>query len=189
MTSEDPTPFSALIIEQHASLPPDSRMRAVLEAARDGHRRNQRRRAAVLEHDDLRRCLEQPPLSFRRASQWNGYVPPAIVNPGEPEVLRQVRRMQDNTVRYWLNPKSKRTRGEIPNDSPQRAALMDISAEAWRRERLAHDAADMQPPAAGETDPLSEHEHAAAQPAGAARPAGLHDPGSQLNGHDRRVTP
>ena len=188
MTTQEPTAFSALVAEHLATLSPASPVRAVLKAAVEGHQRCQRRRAAVLKREDLRKRLEQRPLSFPRASQWNGYVPPATVNPGEPEVLRQVRRMQDNTIRYWLNPKNRRTQGEIPNDSGQRAVLIAISAVAWQRER-ADDAADMQPPGSDLPDPLPEEDQPSARPAGTASSPGLHDPAGQLNGHNKRVEP
>lgn len=67
------------------------------------------RRARVLRHDDLAALLKAKPLEYKRPDQWNGYVPPALM-PEDSDGL------------------AKR------NDSPRRAALVELSAEAWRRE-------------------------------------------------------
>ncbi len=188
MTTEEPSSLTALIAAHLAALLPDSHLRGTLEAARDGHRRNAHRRAAVLKHEDLRKRLEGPPLSFRRANQWNGYVPPAIVNPGESEVLRQVLRVQDGSVRFWLNPAHKRAQSEVPNTSPQRAALVDISAEAWRRER-ADDAPSVQPAAANLADLLPKDDQPPALPADTASAPRQLDAGGELAGHADQGNP
>lgn len=70
----------------------------------------QARRARVLAHPDLADRLTEQPLSYTRPDQWNGYVPPdtdAIPTGG----------------------------GYVRNDSPRRAVLVDICAEALRREQ------------------------------------------------------
>jgi hypothetical protein len=59
-------------------------------------------RAMVLAHPDLAERLTQPPLSYQRPEQWNGFVPPDTFN------------------------------GQH-NDSPRRAALVAIVAEAESR--------------------------------------------------------
>lgn len=69
------------------------------------------RRAAVLAHPDLAERLTQPPLSYAKAEQWNGGIPPKH----SPEDAG----------------------GRVkPNDSPRRAALVEICEEAHRRTAL-----------------------------------------------------
>lgn len=68
----------------------------------------QKRRARVLAHSDLAARLTQDPIGYARPEQWNGYVPP----------------------RTWGGTVHR----EYPNDSPRRAALVELAAEALRRE-------------------------------------------------------
>ncbi len=68
------------------------------------------------------------------------------------------------------------------NESPQRAALIQIGTEAWKR-HLADNAPRVEPPAPDQPDLLPEHEEQPALPAGAAGPAGPLDPGGQLSDH------
>lgn len=73
------------------------------------HKENQARRARVLMHPDIAAKLCEPPLSFAKPEQWNGFVPPKYLPADE--------------------------RGKVAlNDSPRRAALVGIAAEAMRRE-------------------------------------------------------
>lgn len=72
------------------------------------HEAAQARRARVLAHDDLRAALCLPPLAYERPEQWSGYVPPQT----------------------WP-----RRHGDGLNASPRRVALVDIAAEAFRREQ------------------------------------------------------
>jgi hypothetical protein len=67
------------------------------------------RRARVLRHPELAARLTQPPVGYQSAEQWNGYVPPARVPAGDDGI------------------------DGLLNNSPRRAALIDISAEALRR--------------------------------------------------------
>lgn len=132
---EEPASLTAVITEQLAILPQDSPVRSVLTAMRDAHDRNQRRRRRVLSHEDLCKRLQSHLLNFTRTDRWNGYVPPAMVNVGESEVLRSARVVQDGALQVRYNQLGKRTEGAIPNDSAQRAALVEISMEAMRREQ------------------------------------------------------
>jgi hypothetical protein len=97
---------------------------------RDGHETTERRRRSVLSYPDLRRRLETDPgFRFARAEQWNGYLPPQfwpIDDDGELCRSPQGR----------LNQRGKYTCGTLVNDSAQRAALIEISREAWRRDQL-----------------------------------------------------
>lgn len=68
----------------------------------------QKRRVRVLAHSDLAARLTQEPIGYTRPEQWNGYVPP----------------------RTWGGTVHR----EYPNDSPRRAALVELAAEALRRE-------------------------------------------------------
>lgn len=61
--------------------------------------------ARVLAHPDLAERLTAPPLGYARPNQWTGYVPP----------------------RTW-------GRHNQLNPSPQRRALVEIAAEALRRD-------------------------------------------------------
>lgn len=38
------------------------------------------RKARVLQHPDLREGLTEPPLSYARPEQWNGWIAPATFN-------------------------------------------------------------------------------------------------------------
>jgi hypothetical protein len=70
------------------------------------------RRTRVLKHPDLVAALKQPPLSMRPEC-WNGYIPPAFDPPLTPD-------------------------GPAPrNTSPFRAALVEICAAAFEREKAA----------------------------------------------------
>lgn len=98
----------------------------VLMAARKA---NLTRREAILKHPDLAARLVSE-LSFGRPEQWNGFIPPATVNTGPGEKLRIV----SATGAARMNQGGCYSEGEQPNTSPRRAALLSISAEAWRRE-------------------------------------------------------
>ncbi len=65
------------------------------------------RRARVLQYPDLAQRLTERPLSFAKPEQWNGFVPPKTVPTEEGYKL---------------------------NDSPTRAALVAICAEALARD-------------------------------------------------------
>jgi hypothetical protein len=62
-------------------------------------------RAAVTAHPDLAEQLVTR-LGYQRPDQWHGYVPPRTISGAK---------------------------GELPNTSPRRAALVDLVAEAKRR--------------------------------------------------------
>lgn len=88
--------------------------RAVWEPMRaQAHTAAQQRRGRVLAHADLADALTTAPIGYARPDQWNGYVPPetdAIPMGG----------------------------GYVRNTSPRRAALVEICAEALRREQEAN---------------------------------------------------
>lgn len=65
------------------------------------------RRARVLRYPDLAARLTQRPLEFSTPEKWNGYVPPKTVPTLD---------------------------GYKPNDSATRAVLVEICAEALRRD-------------------------------------------------------
>lgn len=79
-------------------------IQAWVEAAAGSKTRSQARRALVLKHEDLRQQLCARPLEFRRAEEWNGWIPPELTAEG------------------------------ARNTSYRRAALVEIVAEAERRE-------------------------------------------------------
>lgn len=90
---------------------------------------NQQRRARVLAHPDLAARLTQPPLNYTRPEQWTGYVPPRFGSEQEPEILRD--------PAGFPHPGRLTTRPREVSDSPCRAALVEICAEALKRETSA----------------------------------------------------
>ena len=112
-----------------ARVPADALRRPAVEAIARAHARNQRRRAAILKYADLRKRLQSAPLDYPDATQWNGYIPPATINPGESELAR--------SPKGRLSQRGKYTIGEQANDDPRRAALLEISRIAWDREQAA----------------------------------------------------
>lgn len=85
--------------------------RAIWESLRAGaHAEAQARRARVLAHPDLAEALTEQPIGYARPEQWSGYVPPRT----------DAVRSQD---------------GAAPlNTSARRRALVELAAEALRRE-------------------------------------------------------
>lgn len=79
------------------------------EALASAQQENARRRERVLKHPDLAAQLCEPPLPWSSPGHWNGFVPPRFMPADASGLVR-------------------------PNDSPQRAALVEISTEAARRE-------------------------------------------------------
>jgi hypothetical protein len=95
----------------------------------EGRALTQERRARVLAYPDLAARLCQAPLGFARPQQWNGYVPPRMGQYAEPELLR--------SSSGHPNRHGHRTDPEQLNDSPRRAVLVSICAEALQREGMA----------------------------------------------------
>lgn len=79
--------------------------------AAEAREANEVRRACVLKHEDLRERLCQQPLNFARPEQWSGYVAPKT-DPAEAGGQSRI------------------------NTASRRAALVEISAEALRREQV-----------------------------------------------------
>ena len=132
--TREPVQLAQAVARVLQRLPGDSPARPVLDAMLAGHRTNQHRRASVLAHEDLRKRLTQAPLSFRRAEDWNGYVPPYMLAEDDGELLRLVTATRGGEMVVRLNQRGNRSAGTLVNDSPRRAALIDISAEAWKRD-------------------------------------------------------
>jgi hypothetical protein len=129
---EQPKSLASSIAAALERLPEDSRVRPILTDQLEQDGRCARRRAAVLKHADLRRRLEVE-LEYRRADQWNGWIPPAFINPGGGEELC---RSIDGIGHVRLNQRGKYASGEELNNSPRRAALLEISRLAWDREQV-----------------------------------------------------
>lgn len=83
------------------------------------------RRARLLRYPDLTKRLVTE-LGYTKPEQWNGYIPPRPDAYAEREILHD--------TSGYVNPDRVRTPGQQVNDSPRRAALVDIAAEAMRRE-------------------------------------------------------
>jgi len=125
MTTE-PGTLSQSIAELIDRYPPGSHLHEAAQMIARETRRCQARRAAVLSHPDLAARLTEPDIGYSKPSDWNGWIPPAFIRPGSAEEL-----LQSPTGR--LNQRGKRAAGEEPNDSPRRAALVEIATEAWNR--------------------------------------------------------
>lgn len=123
----EPQELGTTIETAMAEVPPQSKRRAVLDAMDAQHRRNQLRRQAVLSHEDLRRRLQQE-LGYTHADNWNGYVPPATVNEFCTDELGR-------SPHGRLNQRGKYGIGEQPNDSRQRAILLELSRIARERQQ------------------------------------------------------
>jgi hypothetical protein len=91
------------------------------QAAVRGRAECEARRARVLRYVDLRRALSQPPLAFTEPERWSGFVPPRVLAEDACPACPRHCRGHDHLARV--------------NDSPRRAALIAISAEAFRREQ------------------------------------------------------
>jgi hypothetical protein len=133
----EPTMLSAALTEFIVKHEPGTRMHALGTDLLRAHSINRDRRGAVLKHEDLAKRLVDE-LGYAKAEQWNGYIPPAFTDPGGQERLcsgavvgphGEIRAHYSQIGRYAI--------GETPNDSPRRAALLDISREAWIRDRRA----------------------------------------------------
>jgi len=110
---------------QHAA---STRLRAedAVRVLTQAHEANQARRERVLRYADLVTRLENV-LAISDAARWNGWVPPAMVTgsarlaaPG-PDRVRRTGFLNEEP--YY-----------VPNTSPVRVALVDICAEAYRRD-------------------------------------------------------
>jgi hypothetical protein len=86
------------------------------------------RRARVLRYPDLARRLTEPPLSYRRAEDWSGWIPPAHL---EEQACPAC---QTDPGKRGCKRGDHRARA---NDSVRRAALVDIDREAQRRDAAA----------------------------------------------------
>ncbi|OZM74013.1 hypothetical protein CFN78_06920 [Amycolatopsis antarctica] len=86
------------------------------DATAEAKQRSEERRERVLRHPDLASQLTAMPGPYRDPRTWNGYVPPS----------------HDAYNR--------------PNDSPRRAVLVRLCAEALRRDSMAAAEADYDDP-------------------------------------------
>ena len=91
------------------------------------------RRARVLKHPDLARRLEKE-AGYARARQWTGYIPPRLCAEDDAELLRSAHMSHGGELVFRFNQLGKRSAGSLVNDSPRRALLIDIAAEAWKRD-------------------------------------------------------
>jgi hypothetical protein len=105
--------------------PEVSRRTAALNAiAANARADDAARRTRVLAHPDLAAKLLKPPIGYReRPDQWTGYVPPKLLAEDicGPDCGRNCGQGAQHLARV--------------NTSPRRKALVDIAAEAMRRER------------------------------------------------------
>lgn len=80
------------------------------------------RRDRVLAYPDLAQRLTQPPIGLEDPTQWTGWIPPQTI----PEGV-----CGHECGRYH---RCDRIHAGRRNDSLRRAALVEIAAEAWRRD-------------------------------------------------------
>lgn len=134
------TPWAELYAElaraeaRHRDLSPDEyrqlvhdRGRPAVQMLADARKTNQERRARVLRHPDLAERLQEL-LGLSRASDWNGWVPPAT----DPEVGARVGRDRAGNRSWSADPGV-----PVANASPRRAALVLICREAASRAQAA----------------------------------------------------
>jgi hypothetical protein len=103
---------------------------AVADAVRSARAEHKARRDRVLSFPDLAARLCRPPLPFTRPQHWNGFVPPRLGQDCERELLHSPAIDGGRP-----NQRHKMTAGRKDNDAAERTALVEICAEALRRER------------------------------------------------------
>lgn len=134
---DEPSALNVTLAEYIKRHEPGSRLHSLGVELLKAHGINRDRRAAVLAHEDLRKRLVTE-LGYARPEQWNGFIPPAMIDPGGDERLcASPATGSRSDVRYQLNQRGRYAIGEMPNDSHRRQVLLDISREAWARERRA----------------------------------------------------
>lgn len=130
-------PLAAALTAFIAKHDPGTRMHKLGTALLRGHGQTRDRRAAVLKHKDLAERLVAE-LGYAKPGQWNGYIPPAATDPGGQDRLCQgTSTGPRGDILSRLNQVGRYAIGEMPNNSLRREALLDISREAWSRERKA----------------------------------------------------
>lgn len=135
--NSEPVTLAASLTQFAARQQPGTRLHGLAADLLKAHGINRDRRAAVLKHEDLAKRLVAE-LGFANAQQWDGYIPPAMVDPGGDERLcASASSAGRGEVRSHLNQLGRYAIGEMPNDSRRRAVLLEISREAWERERQA----------------------------------------------------
>jgi hypothetical protein len=132
----DPQPLAAGFAGLTKAFPPEHRLHQIAASVITASSECAERRARVLKHPDLAKRLTEPPLGYSDPAHWNGWVPPRLTDPGSTgESLLMPRLDRGGGISYRFNQLGHRTTGEQVNDSPRRAALVDIAAEALRREQ------------------------------------------------------
>ncbi len=144
---EEPQQLASALTEFVARHPAGSRLHTIGAGMLAAHQANQARRAAVLRHPDLARKLTQFPLAWKRPQNWNGYIPPMDwpvdcdcwpdctgMDGHGGEAVRASKIGQNGQLSVRFGQLGHRSGGTRPNSSAVRDALLEISAEAWRRE-------------------------------------------------------
>lgn len=91
------------------------------EAAEQSHLSSSERRARVLAHPDLVERLTERPLALRDPEGWSGWIPPrTLPEDACPDCRTHACAGRPHTARA--------------NRSPYRQQLVDVAAEALRRE-------------------------------------------------------
>ena len=133
----EPSALATTLTEYIARHESGSRLHSLGVELLKAHGINRDRRAAVLKHEDLARRLVAE-LGYANPQQWNGYVPPAAIDPGGDERLCAAPAASAyGDYRHKLNQLGRYAQGERPNDSWRRKVLLEISQEAWNRQQKA----------------------------------------------------
>jgi hypothetical protein len=136
----EPASFAAAIARLTGSHPPGSRLHELGTDLLRSHAVTRERRAAVLKHKDLSDRLVDE-LGYDKPQQWNGYLPPATMNPGDTGGMCSGAVLDPyGGMRFVFNQVGRRAIGELSNDSHRRKILAEISTEAWWREHPAEEA-------------------------------------------------
>jgi len=128
-----PTLLASALTEFIKRHEPGSRMYELGHVLLTAHGKNRDRRAAVLKHEDLAKRVTAV-LGLRRADHWTGYIPAAVAIDDDGGMLRLISNVHAGQARTKFNELGRRGIGSVPNNTPQRAELVDISTEAWHRE-------------------------------------------------------
>jgi hypothetical protein len=96
-----------------------------VDALRESREASAARRERVFAHRDLVDKLRQPPLALTEPNRWSGWIPPKTLPEDVcPGCRGNVRRPACDGLDHHARA----------NDSPRRRQLVDIAAEAMRRE-------------------------------------------------------
>lgn len=104
-----------------------------------GYTSARERRAAVLRYPDLAARLRERPLALTDPHTWNGFIPP------QRGAVQACVHCEHGRARRWATC-DRHAHGQPGNHSAVRTQLLEIEAEAWRRDEAARQAHDLDQP-------------------------------------------